>query len=70
LDIVKKIVNPRLHDKVEIVSAGVDTTIFKPAYEEGEDIKRKYHLKDKKVVVYVGATSAWHGGEDLIDAAV
>lgn len=48
----------------------MDTTIFKPAYEEGEDIKRKYHLKDKKVVVYVGATSAWHGGEDLIDAAV
>jgi glycosyltransferase involved in cell wall biosynthesis len=65
----KKIINPRLHDKAEIVSAGVDITIFKPAYEEGEDIRRKYHLGDKKVVVYVGAMSAWHGAEDLIDVA-
>ncbi len=61
------IVDPSLHEKVKIVSAGVDTNIFKYAYEE--DIVNRYHLKGKKVVVYVGAMSAWHGAEDLINIA-
>ncbi|GEM_PF-1338757 len=65
----KKIINPNLHNKVEIVSAGVDTTIFKPTYREDEDIRRKYHLEDKKVVVYVGSLSTWHGVEDLVEVA-
>jgi glycosyltransferase involved in cell wall biosynthesis/predicted nucleic acid-binding protein len=65
----KRIVNPSLHEKVEIVNAGVDTTLFKPAYEEVEEIRRSYHLQDKKTVVYVGSLSAWHGAEDLIDVA-
>ena len=63
----KRIVNPNLHDKVEIVSAGVDTDVFKPS--PGDEVRKKYGLKDKKVVVYVGAMSAWHGAEDLIDVA-
>jgi len=65
----KRIVNPGLHEKVELVSAGVDTNLFKPDYEEGEAIRRRYHLEDKKVVVYVGTSSAWHGAEDLIEVA-
>ena len=63
----KKIVDPGLHDKVEIVSAGVDSNIFKPS--SGEEIRKRYSLEGKKVVVYVGAMSAWHGAEDLIDVA-
>lgn len=63
----KNIINPSFHYKVKIISAGVDPNIFKPAYEE--DIRSKYNLKDKKVVVYVGAMSAWHGAEDLIEIA-
>ena len=65
----KNIVDPRLHDKVELVSAGVDTTLFKPRGENGLDIRRKYHLEDTHVIVYVGSLSAWHGAEDLIDIA-
>ena len=65
----KRIVDPSLHERVKIVSAGVDTNIFKPTYEEGEDVRSKYNLKGKKVVVYVGAMSAWHGAEDLIEIA-
>jgi len=63
----KRIVEPSLHDKVEIVSAGVDTEVFKPL--SSDEVRKKYGLKDKKVVVYVGARSAWHGAEDLIDIA-
>ncbi|MDD5446583.1 MAG: glycosyltransferase family 4 protein [Methanocellales archaeon] len=63
----KSIINPSFHHKVKIISAGVDPNIFKPAYEE--DVRSKYNLKDKKVVVYVGAMSAWHGAEDLIEIA-
>lgn len=65
----KSIINPSFHHKVKIISAGVDPNIFKPAYEELEDVRSKYNLKDKKVVVYVGAMSAWHGAEDLIEIA-
>jgi glycosyltransferase involved in cell wall biosynthesis len=63
----KRIINPNLHDKVEIVSAGVDTDIFKPL--SSEEVRKKYGLKDKKTVVYVGSLSAWHGAEDLIEVA-
>lgn len=63
----KNIIDPILHDKVKIVSAGVDTNTFKPAYGGGNDVRKKYNLKGKKVVVYVGAMSAWHGAEDLIE---
>jgi glycosyltransferase involved in cell wall biosynthesis len=65
----KNIIDPIFHDKVKIVSAGVDTNTFKPDYGEGNDVRKKYNLKGKKVVVYVGAMSAWHGAEDLIEIA-
>ena len=65
----KNIIDPIFHDKVKIVSAGVDTNTFKPNYGEGNDVRKKYNLKGKKVVVYVGAMSAWHGAEDLIEIA-
>ena len=63
----KKIVNLNLHDKVEIVTAGVDINNFRGI--SGKKIKKEFGLEEKKVVVYIGAMSAWHGPEDLIDVA-
>lgn len=63
----KKIIPSEFHGKVEIVSAGVDNTIFKPT--DGLEIRNKYHLVDKEVIVYVGSLSEWHGVRDLIDIA-
>ncbi|MFQ6072083.1 MAG: hypothetical protein ACE5KT_05200 [Methanosarcinales archaeon] len=64
-----KIIDPSISkNKVEITSAGVDTNIFNPDCK-GESIREKYNLQDKKVIIYVGEMSAWHGAEDLIDVA-
>jgi glycosyltransferase involved in cell wall biosynthesis len=63
----KSIVKPSLHRKVEIVSAGVDLDVFKPL--DGDEVRRKYGLESRKIIVYVGSLSAWHGAEDLIDVA-
>lgn len=55
-------------DKIEIITAGVDAELFRPDVD-AEYLRDKLGLKDKKVVVYVGELSAWHGVEDLLEAA-
>jgi glycosyltransferase involved in cell wall biosynthesis len=60
----KKIVPLDLHEKVDIVNAGVDTSTFKPRSEN--DIRKRYNLVGKKVIVYIGSLSKWHGVKDLI----
>ncbi len=51
-------------EKVELTNAGVDTDDFRTDID-GKDIRSKYDLVDKKVVIYAGEMSAWHGAEDL-----
>jgi len=52
--------------RVRITTAGVDVHEFKPV--DGSSIRKKYGLEGKKVVVYIGEMSAWHGIEVLIKA--
>ncbi len=53
-------------DRVSITTAGVDTDRFRPM--DGSAMRRKYGLEGKKVVVYVGEMSAWHGIDVLVRA--
>jgi len=54
-------------EKIRLTSAGVDADLFRPV--DGTEIRKKLNLEGKKVAVYVGAASAWHGIEDLVKAA-
>ena len=63
---IRKILPPDVHNKTEIVHAGVDAELFRPM-DEG-DVRAAYDLTGS-VVVYVGSMSAWHGAERLIEIA-
>lgn len=54
-------------ERVMITSAGVDTKLFQPA--DSKKLRDSLGLAGKKVVVYVGAASAWHGIEVLVRSA-
>jgi glycosyltransferase involved in cell wall biosynthesis len=62
----REIIPIRLQKKVVLTYAGVDTGLFVDT--GGKEIRDKYRL-GKKVVVYVGELSEWHGVEMLIDLA-
>ena len=62
----KKIIPNEFHDKVVLTHAGVDAK-FKPV--DAGEVREKYGLEGKKVVVYVGELSEWHGADLLIDIA-
>jgi len=53
--------------KVVLTHAGVDVELFKPS--NSDYIKERLGIKDKRVVVYVGEISEWHGADLLIDIA-
>lgn len=55
-------------DKVELTSAGVDADKFRLDID-GNKVRSRYGLENKKVAVYVGEMSAWHGAEDLVEVA-
>lgn len=54
-------------DRVIITSAGVDAGLFHPT--DGTEARKRMGILEKKVAVYVGAASAWHGIEVLVRAA-
>ena len=62
----KNIIPKEFHDKVVLTHAGVDAK-FKPV--DAGEVREKYGLEGKKVVVYVGELSEWHGADLLIDIA-
>jgi len=62
----KKIIPGEFHGKVVLTHAGVDAE-FKPV--DAGEVKEKYGLEGKKVVVYVGELSEWHGADMLLDIA-
>lgn len=54
-------------EKIAITTAGVDTETFRPV--DGSNVSKKYRLEGKKVIVYVGEMSSWHGIDVLVKAA-
>lgn len=55
--------------RVVIVTAAVDTDLFKPDAEQRRIIREKYGLSSSVVVGYVGTFQPWHGVEELIHAS-
>ncbi|MHA1312220.1 MAG: glycosyltransferase family 4 protein [Candidatus Helarchaeota archaeon] len=53
---------------IKVISNGVDTTVF-DANINGNEIRKKYKLQEKFVVIYVGHIEKWAGIEDIIDCA-
>lgn len=53
--------------KIEVVYNGVDLERFSPG--EGGDIRRKYHLEERKVVLYLGRLTRYKGPQFLLSAA-
>lgn len=52
--------------KLILVTAAVNTELFKPNWYERQIIREKYGLQDSKVIGYVGTFQSWHGVEELI----
>lgn len=53
-------------DRIFITTAGVDVDVFTP--RDGSALRKKYGLEGRKVLVYVGEMSAWHGIDVLVRA--
>lgn len=56
----------KFRHKLKLVTAAVDTDLFRPNAHEGRLIRERYGLQDSKVVGYVGTFQPWHGVEELI----
>jgi glycosyltransferase involved in cell wall biosynthesis len=65
----KRIIPSQFWFKTCVTHAGVDTNVFRPDKKNAENVRKKYGLNDRKVVVYVGELSAWHGTEIILDIA-
>lgn len=59
----------RFEKKLVIVTAAVDTELFKPDRQQREEIRERYGLNSSKVIGYVGTFQIWHGVEELIYAS-
>ncbi|MHA1249028.1 MAG: glycosyltransferase family 4 protein [Candidatus Helarchaeota archaeon] len=55
-------------DDVKVISNGVDLNIFDYKID-GSEIRKKYNLDNKYVVIYVGHIEKWAGIEDIINSA-
>lgn len=65
-----RFVPPRVpREKIEIVPGGVNTDLFRPDSAAGDRVRRKYGLEEKRLILYVGSFSAWHGVEGLVKAS-
>lgn len=64
----KRIIPEEFQNKVVLTHAGVDVEEFKVNSNVSE-VREKYGLGGKRVVVYVGEMSEWHGAEMLLDVA-
>ncbi|MEM3590264.1 MAG: glycosyltransferase family 4 protein, partial [Candidatus Bathyarchaeia archaeon] len=54
----------RFREKVRIVWNGVDCARFKPSID-GSWVRSKFGFEDRKVVLFVGALTKWHGYKGL-----
>lgn len=55
--------------KIEIVTAGVDTELFRPDENSRKEIREKYSLSGKQVVGFVGTFQEWHGITEILEAS-
>jgi glycosyltransferase involved in cell wall biosynthesis len=55
-------------NKIKVINNGVNTEKFKPMEDEN-DLKAKYNLENKKIVMFVGIFVEWQGLEYLIESA-
>ncbi len=63
----KRIIPEKFHAKIVLTHAGVDAEEFADA--DGNEVRDKYGLSGKKVVVYAGELSEWHGAGTLLSVA-
>lgn len=56
------------HDKLDVVTNGVDTEKYKP-FEDDGGLREKYGLKDKFIVLFAGNIGLAQGMDVVIDAA-
>ncbi|MEM3440425.1 MAG: glycosyltransferase family 4 protein [Candidatus Bathyarchaeia archaeon] len=61
--IISPILN-RFREKVRIVWNGVDCARFRPSIDGGR-VRSKFGFEDRKVVLFVGALTKWHGYKGL-----
>ena len=54
-------------DKILVNPNGVDPEIYSPEID-GSDVRRKYNLKNKTVIGFIGTFGKWHGAEILAQA--
>ncbi|MGI0091764.1 MAG: glycosyltransferase family 4 protein [Nitrososphaerales archaeon] len=55
--------------KIEIVTAGVDTELFKPDEISRKQIRARYSLEDREVIGFVGTFQEWHGVGEILEAS-
>lgn len=55
--------------KIAKVTAAVDTDLFRPDPQAGDEVRMDYSLGSAPVVGYVGTFQEWHGMDELIKAA-
>ncbi|MDI6703404.1 MAG: glycosyltransferase family 4 protein [bacterium] len=55
--------------KIAMISNGVNLSLYRPSPDIGNDIKKKYHIQDRKVVLFVGRLVRKKGVQYLIAAA-
>lgn len=55
--------------RIAVVTAAVDTEVFKPDPVAGAEVRNRYNLGDDHIVGYVGTFQEWHGLGELIEAA-
>lgn len=56
-------------DKIEVVTNGVDVDFYKPSNRNVEELRDKYNLKDKFVILFAGNIGAAQGLDAVLDAA-
>ena len=62
--ILKSILEIHTKKAIEVVPNAADPILFNS--KNGSDVIKKYNLRKKKIITYVGAFTPWHGVDDLI----
>ncbi len=55
--------------KITVIPNAADTDFFSPEKANGEEIRERYGLKNKKIVGFVGSFFRWHGIDTMIECA-
>ncbi|GAE37086.1 glycosyltransferase family 4 protein [Halalkalibacter akibai] len=50
----EKLLSNKVHDQIEIWGRGVNHEMFSPTKRSKEQLKKKFHIKEKNILLYVG----------------